>query len=87
MVTVTDAAGAHLAQLLSHVDTEGDVVIRLVLDEPDIAPVLDQAQVGDTAFSYKGKRILVLDALVMEAMADHTLDVQETEEGRKIILR
>ena len=87
MVTITDAAGAHLAQLLSQVDAEEDVVIRLVLDERDIMPVMDQARVGDTAFSYKGDRILVLDALVMEAMADHTLDVQDTEDGRKIILR
>jgi hypothetical protein len=48
---------------------------------------MDQPRVGDTAFSYKGKTVLVLDALVVQAMADHTLDVQEADDGCKIILR
>jgi hypothetical protein len=87
MVTVTDAAGAHMAQLLSQVETQKDVVIRLVLDERDIVPTMDHPRAGDTAFSYKGKRVLVLDAFVVQAMADHTLDVQEAEDGCKIILR
>jgi hypothetical protein len=87
MVTVTDAAGAHMAQLLSQVETQKDVVIRLVLDERDIVPTMDQPRVGDTAFSYKGQTVLVLDAFVVQAMADHTLDVQEAEDGCKIILR
>jgi Fe-S cluster assembly iron-binding protein IscA len=87
MVTVTDAAGAHLAQLLSQVEAQQDVVIRLVIDERDIMPTMDQPRVGDTAFSYKGKTVLVLDAFVVQAMADHTLDVQEAEDGCKIILR
>jgi len=87
MVTVTDAAGAHMAQLLSQVETQKDVVIRLVLDERDIVPMMDQPRIGDTAFSYKGKTVLVLDAFVVQAMAAHTLDVQEAEDGCKIILR
>jgi hypothetical protein len=48
---------------------------------------MDHPRAGDTAFSYKGKRVLVLDAFVVQAMADHTLDVQEAEDGCKIILR
>jgi len=87
MVTVTDAAGAHMAQLLAQVEANKDVAIRLVLDEHNIIPTMDQARVGDTAFSYKGKTVLVLDALVVQAMADHTLDVQEAEDGCKIVLR
>ena len=87
MVTITDAAGAHMAQLLAQVEANKDVAIRLVLDEHNIIPTMDQARVGDTAFSYKGKTVLVLDALVVQAMADHTLDVQEAEDGCKIVLR
>lgn len=87
MVTVTDAAGAHMAQLLAQVEANKDVAIRLVLNEHNIVPTMDQARVGDTAFSYKGKTVLVLDALVVQAMADHTLDVQEAEDGCKIVLR
>jgi Fe-S cluster assembly iron-binding protein IscA len=87
MVTVTDAAGEHLAQLLDQINAQEDTVIRLVLDEDDIMPKMDQARAGDTAFSYEGRRILVLDALVVEAMADKTLDVQNAEDGLKIVLR
>jgi hypothetical protein len=87
MVTVTDAAGAHLAQLLDKVKAQEDTVIRLVLDESDMVPKMDQARAGDTAFSYEGRRSLVLDALVVQAMADKTLDVQDAEDGLKIVLR
>jgi Fe-S cluster assembly iron-binding protein IscA len=87
MVTVTDAAGAHMAQLLTQVGAQDDLVIRLVLDEHDIVPTMDQARAGDTAFSYEGRTILVLDALVMQTMVDQTLDVQDTEDGLKIVLR
>jgi Fe-S cluster assembly iron-binding protein IscA len=87
MVTVTDAAGAHMAKLLTQVGAQDDLVIRLVLDEHDLVPTMDQARAGDTAFSYKGRTVLVLDSLVVQAMADQTLDVQNTEDGLKIILR
>jgi hypothetical protein len=87
MVAVTDAAGAHMAKLLTQVDAQDDLVIRLVLDEHDLVPTIDQARAGDTAFSYKGRTVLVLDSLVVQAMADQTLDVQDTEDGLKIILR
>ena len=86
MVTITDAAGAHMAQLLEQVEAQEDMVIRLVVDERDIMPTIDQARVGDTAFSYEGRTVLVLDELAVQTMADHTLDVQEAEDGLKIVL-
>jgi Fe-S cluster assembly iron-binding protein IscA len=87
MVTVTDAAGAHMAQLLAQVGAQDDLAIRLVLNEHDIVPTMDQARAGDTAFSYEGRTVLVLDSLVVQTMADQTLDVQDTEDGLKIVLR
>lgn len=87
MVTVSDAAGAHMAQLLAQIGAEDDRVIRLILDAHDIVPTMDQARAGDTAFSYQGRIILVLDALVVQTMADQTLDVQDTKDGLKIVLR
>jgi len=87
MVTVTDAAGAHMAQLLAQVGARDDLVIRLVLDEHDIVPTMDQGRAGDTAFSYEGRTVLVLDSLVVQTMAEQTLDVQDTEDGLKIVLR
>jgi Fe-S cluster assembly iron-binding protein IscA len=87
MVTVTAAAGAHMAHLLTQVGAKDDLVIRLVLDEHNIMPTMDQVRAGDTAFSYEGRTVLVLDALVAQTMSDQTLDVQDTEDGLKIVLR
>jgi Fe-S cluster assembly iron-binding protein IscA len=87
MVMLTDAAGAHMAQLLEQVGAQEDIAIRLMVDEGDIVPTMDQARVGDTAFSYDGRTVLVLDALTVQAMADHTLDVREAEDGLKIVLQ
>lgn len=87
MVTVTDAAGAHMAKLLTQAGAQDDLAIRLVLNEHDIVPAMDQPRAGDTAFSYEGRTILVLDSLVVQTVADQTLDVQDTEDGLKIVLR
>jgi hypothetical protein len=87
MVTVTDAAGAHMAKLLTQINAPEEMVIQLVLEEDDMMPQIDQARVGDTAFSYEGRTVLVLDGLAIQAIADHTLDVEEAEDGLKIVLR
>jgi hypothetical protein len=76
-----------MAQLLAQVGAQDDLAIRLVLDEHNIVPTMDQARAGDTAFSYEGRTVLVLDALAVQTMADQTLDVQDTEDGLKIVLR
>jgi hypothetical protein len=76
-----------MAQLLTQVGAQDDLVIRLVLDEHDIVPTMGQARVVDTAFSYEGRTVLVLDALIVQTMVDQTLDVQDTEDGLKMVLR
>jgi len=81
MVTVTDAAGAYMAQLVAHVDAQEDRAIRLIFDEHGFAPKMDQAREGDTAFPYSGRTVLVLDTLAMQVMANQTLDVHQTEDG------
>ena len=86
MPTVTDTAGAYMAQLLDEAKARDDIAIRLVLADAEITPKMDHAHPGDTAFSFKGRRVLVLDALVMQAMEGKTLDVQDAADGRKIVL-
>jgi hypothetical protein len=87
MVTVTDAAGAHLARLLEQVKVPDNTAVRLLLDESHIVPQMDHARPGDTAFSYEGKTILLLDELTVQSMQDKTLDVQNSDDGPKIVLR
>ena len=87
MVTVTDAAGAYMAELLTQANAQEHKAIRLIFDEHGFAPKMDQAREGDIAFSYSGRTVLVLDTLAMQVMEDQTLDVQQTEDGLKIVLR
>jgi hypothetical protein len=86
MPTVTDTAGAYMAQLLDEAEARDDIAIRLVLADTEIIPKMDHVRPGDTAFSFKGRTILVLDELVMQAMEGKTLDVQDADDGRKIVL-
>ena len=86
MPTITETAGAYLVQLLDEAQAQDDIAIRLVLDDTNIMPTMDQARPGDTAFSFDGRRILVLDELVMQAMEGKTLDVQDSNDGPKIVL-
>jgi hypothetical protein len=86
MPTITETAGAYLVQLLDEAQAQDDIAIRLVLDETNITPTMDHARPGDTAFSFDGRRILVLDELVMQAMEGKTLDVQDSSDGPKMVL-
>lgn len=87
MVTVTDAAGAHLARLLEQAQVPDDTAVRLLLDASHVVPQIDQARPGDTVFSYAGKTILLLDELTVRSMQDKTLDVQNSDDGPKIVLQ
>jgi hypothetical protein len=87
MVTVTDAAGAHLASLLERDKVPDDTAVRLLLDESYLVPQMDHARSGDTAFSYEGKIILLMDELTVQSIQDKTLDVQNSDDGPMIVLR
>lgn len=86
MPTVTETAGAYLVQLLEEAKAQDDMAIRLVLDQASITPTIDHARPGDTAFAFDGRKILILDELVMETMEGKTLDVQDSSDGPKIVL-
>jgi hypothetical protein len=47
----------------------------------------DRRRPADTAFTYKGRPVLVLDEAVSEAMTDMTLDVKDTKAGPRLALR
>jgi Fe-S cluster assembly iron-binding protein IscA len=84
MLTVTAAAGEHLAQVLG--DTQEDVAIRFVLAGQNLEPKLDTPRSGDTTFDHNGRTILILDEGVSQMLAGQTLDMQETHEGPRLTL-
>ena len=86
MFMMTETAGEYLTAVLDNANASEETVIRFVLEGNTLMPKLDNARPGDATFDYEGRRVLVLDGQVSQALADSTLDVQATDEGPKLIL-
>jgi Fe-S cluster assembly iron-binding protein IscA len=87
MFTVTDAACGHLAGLLYSANAPDEAVIRFVLEGHAITPTLDQERPDDTTYEYAGSTVLVLDEHTEALLENRTLDVQDTDDGPRLIIR
>jgi len=83
MLTVTEAAGARLAQILAQEDFPDEVAIRLVREERGIGMQPDSERPGDATFEHDGRLVLLLDEQTSQLLVDDTLDV----EGAKLTLK
>lgn len=79
MLTVTEAAGAHLAQLLAQHGLPDDVAVRLVSEGQGIALQQDSERAGDTTFQHEDRTVLLLDADVSQLLDENTLDLEGTK--------
>ena len=86
MLMMTETAGEYLTALLDNTNAPEETAIRFVLEGNTLTPRLDNSRPGDATFDHDGRRVLVLDADVSQALAESTLDVQATEEGPKLVL-
>ncbi|MFQ6048630.1 MAG: hypothetical protein ACE5K7_04630 [Phycisphaerae bacterium] len=86
MLAVTEAAGAHMAQMLSEAEAPADVAIRFILAGRGLTLRLDSPRPGDATFDHEGRTVLVLDEEVSKLLADNTLDVQDAGEGPRLTL-
>jgi hypothetical protein len=75
MFTVSEAAGAMLAQLLTSQKAPEDTAIRLVSEGAGIAMVPDTKGEGDTALDHEGRTILLLDDQMSALLTEVALDV------------
>lgn len=78
MLTITETAGAYLAEILKGEELPEDIAIRLVYEEEGLAMEPDNQRPGDTIFEYEGRLVLMLDEHVAQLLADETLDVDGT---------
>lgn len=86
MLTVTEAAKTHLAQLLDEMETSDENAVRFVSEENRLIPKLDHASPSDTTFAHDGKIVLVLDTGVATVLANSILDVRDTDNGPQLAL-
>lgn len=86
MLTVTEPAVAHLADMLVEAEAPDDVAIRFVIQEQGLALGLDNERPGDATYAHGERTVLLLDEQVTQLLADKTLDVEDTAEGPRLAL-
>ena len=85
MLTVTESAAEHLAQLL--LEAPENVVLRLVNQPNGLGMQLGDVRPDDATFDHEDQTVLALDPLLIEVLSEKTLDVQSTEQGPQLSLR
>jgi Fe-S cluster assembly iron-binding protein IscA len=85
MLTVTEAAGVHLAEVLA--DAPGEAAVRFTVQEQSLAPRLDMPRDNDVIFEHQGRTVLVIEPQLAGRLSDRVLDACETETGTKLVLR
>lgn len=88
MLTVTEAACAFLAQLIDKTTTANDAMVRIVpATQGDLTLQFDTLRPDDTTFEHEGRTVLVLDPPIAQRLIESTLDVQDADDGSKLVLR
>jgi len=86
MLTITEAAGSHLADMLTEAEAPDDVAVRFIIQGRGLAMELDNASPDDSTFNHEGRTILVLDEQLSDLLSDKTLDIKDSEEGPHLTL-
>lgn len=86
MMTLTEAAGEHLAEILGNSDVPESVAVRFVCKESEISLSLDNQKPGDATFEHQGKTVLLLDQHAAEYLDGATVDTEHTDAGAKLFL-
>ena len=97
MINVTHEAKVRLHEILdqecSDEVTRTELAVRLIREErgseaqPRFAIALDRPSEGDQVVEHEGRNVLLVDPGVAEATTDLTLDVVETETGRRLTIK
>jgi Fe-S cluster assembly iron-binding protein IscA len=87
MLTITEAAGSFISDLLSEANAPDDVAVRFVAEKQGLVLRLDQKQDADSGFDHEGRTIVVLDEEMSGFLTDRTLDVEDAGDGPKLSLR
>jgi hypothetical protein len=83
---MTEAAGAHLIDLLGEADVPEDVAIRFVVESEELTLRLDKERPGDESLTHEGKTVLLLDEQMSPMLSEKTLDIEPSDEGPKLTL-
>ncbi|MBI1942152.1 MAG: hypothetical protein HYS35_00685 [Betaproteobacteria bacterium] len=86
MFAMTDAAGGYLARMLKEARAPKGTAIRIVREEDKLKPKLDRPRAGDLAYDHAGTKVLLMDPKVSSMLETSILDVEQTQDGTKLII-
>jgi hypothetical protein len=86
MLTVTEDARLHLAQVLDNANVSADAAVRFVAEHDTIKPKLDSIRSEDVIFEFAGKTVLALDQQMSLTLDNHVLDVDDDSDRPRLIL-
>lgn len=89
MLTVTEAAGAHLARKLAEKQASDDMAVRIVRKRKGRgwAMRVDHTGDDDVTFAHAGKTVLALDEEASRMLTNNTLGIKNTDAGPRLSLR
>jgi Fe-S cluster assembly iron-binding protein IscA len=88
MLTVTETAGAHLAQLLAEADQPEEMAVRVERATTGALTLrFDQVQPDDLTVEHEERTVLVFDTEIAETLGDKTIDAKDAEEGTKLVIQ
>ena len=86
MLIVTKPALDRLSRRLARKKAADGVALRFTRREGGWTLRIDNELAGDTAFTHNGRKVLLLDETVSEAMANMTLDTRKRGERSRFRL-
>lgn len=86
MLKVTTAALDRLSQKLDNKKAADEAALRFTRKPGGWRLQIDDPRPADKAFTHEGKKVLVMDGEVSQAMANMTLDVEKTGGGPRLRL-
>lgn len=87
MVTVTDRATEELRNILANAAPQPGQALRLVPSrEGGLGLGLDEEREGDEIVKSGDEKILLVSSGIAEALDEATIDVQDSEEGPKLVI-
>jgi len=87
MLNVTESALDRLSDRLARREAAENVALRFTRHDGRWRLGQDQERPGDVKFTHDGRNVLLLDKSAAKAMANMTLDIQDSDAGPRLRLR
>ena len=84
MLTLTDAAGGYLCEVLDKSNAPNEAAVRLSVGQNGLSAAIDAQRPGDATYDHEGRKVLLLDERASKALSERTLDLQQTPEGERL---